>query len=92
MSDTPKTDEVLREQENFGAYTDGSGDGVSPQEAYDGMVSSLEHLCRRLERENATLKQDMKVMAIALAEIEVTKASMSFLDEAFNSGDGTYRP
>ena len=58
MSDTPQTDAVLREQYNCGAYPGDSGDGVTAQEAYDGMVSSLEHLCKRLERQ---LAEDMRL-------------------------------
>jgi hypothetical protein len=48
---TPRTDEVLRIEDNFGAYRDGSGDGVTPQEAHDEMVAALTRLARALERE-----------------------------------------
>jgi hypothetical protein len=82
MSDTPKTDEVLRMQHNFGAYQDGSGDGVTAQEAYEGMVSSLEHLCKRLERE----------LNAAGREIAGWHRYKANIEEALNQGDGKYQP
>lgn len=88
VENTPRVDAVLAIENNFGAIRDAVGsvmDGVTPDEAHADMVSALTRLARELERDNI-------VMAKALCEIDAHTAGLRFLDEAFNSGDGVYRP
>jgi hypothetical protein len=82
MSDTPRTDAVLRIEHNWGPYPGDSGDGVTAQEAYDEMVSSLARLCRLLERE----------LSEASAEIASWHRYKANIEESLNMGDGTYQP
>lgn len=58
MSKTPRTDEVMRIEDNHGAYpgTDGM-DGVTPQEAHDTCFAALCRLSRQLERELANVSE-----------------------------------
>jgi hypothetical protein len=62
MSDTPRTDEVLRIADNWGAIRDAAGgvmDGVLPEEAHADMVTALERLARTLERELAEARGEI---------------------------------
>jgi hypothetical protein len=55
-AETPRTDEALAIEQNFGAIRDAVGnveDAVTPEEAHNYMVSALTRLARTLERELA---------------------------------------
>lgn len=98
---TPRTDEVLREENNFGAYpgTDGM-DGVTAQEAHDACFSNLAHLARSLERElekcnddwNKRYQQWGATEDRLRAEIKSLQRFKASVDEALNTGNGTYKP
>jgi hypothetical protein len=100
-NDTPRTNEVLAIENNYGAYpgTDGM-DGVTQEEAHQEMVATLTHLARKLEREldacnaewNERYQRMMETEEKLRAEVVSLRRFQASVDEALNSGDGSYKP
>ena len=77
MIDTPRTDEAM-DPKNYGAYTNGEGGVTALECAFEQVVT----LCRQLERE-------LRIETLKVASWERYKAN---IDEALNTGDGSYKP
>lgn len=105
MSDTPRTDEQEKRHGGKDAHQPFRQILFFSRQIERELTMRTALLEQQVAVSNALEKQlvkaldqikrmdaDMLVIAQTLAEMEVTKASMTFLDEAFNSGDGTYRP